>query len=293
MKFYFIFVFILLFDNLIFGQASEGYALKQLTFQSCIESNPQWSPDGKKISFDSDLNGEAQVFLLDVDSMIYSKLPCENVLTVFAVWDPKNNYLVATEIQNNECRLVKFSFDTSKFKHLINRDLQSKDAHIHPTGNLIAFAGKSNTDSDWRLYTYDLKYDNLNNFTAASSDCNNPRWSSKGDFISFTTSEKTNPNKHYIEIIHWYGKTFAQITDSLLDLQYACWMPTSSKISYVGNNQDSSYLFVSQRDGRNREVIFKSDQTIGSPCWAPDGKSIVFTLKIKEDQQNIFQLLTD
>jgi Tol biopolymer transport system component len=292
MKFFFIFIFIFI-DTFIFGQASEAYTLKQITFQSCIESNPRWSPDGKSISFDSNRDSTKQVFLFDTDSMIISRLSSENLHTSFAVWYPKNNYLVATLLENDKSKLVEFSFKTPDYKTLLDRDLQTKDADIHPTGNLIAFVGKSNNDSDWRLYTYDFKYDNLNNFTTPSSACESPRWSPKGDFISYTTSEKSNLQKQSIQIIHWYGKAFTQITDSLLELHSACWFPTGSKIAFIGNSVDSSYIFVSQRDGRVREVVFKSDQTIESPCWAPDGKSIIFTMKINENQQNIFQLLTD
>jgi Tol biopolymer transport system component len=131
----------------------------------------------------------------------------------------------------------------------------------------------------------------LNSFTQPASDCSYPRWSPKGDFISYTTAVNNTTKQHYIQLINWYGKDIQQITDPLLDLRDACWSPTAGKIAFIGNSRDSSYLFVSQKDGRNREILFKSNQSINSPDWSPDGSSIIFTIRKNENQQNIFQLL--
>jgi Tol biopolymer transport system component len=291
MKFWILSISILLVFSTVNGQIAEGYTLKRLTDQPYIDSNPQWSPDGKIISFDSNRSGTNQLFLLDPDSLVIEQSAIDSNQTENAVWDPTGNFLVATVCENEQCKLIKQILHSASNKPLLNRSLQTKTAHFHPAGKLIAFMGKSENDVCWRLYTYDFKYDNLNSFQQPVTDCFYPRWSPKGEFISYTTSESKISKNHCIQIIHWYGKDFQQIADTVLDLHDASWAPAGSKILYIGNNVDSSYLYMSQRDGKNREIIFKSKQPIKTPCWSPDGRRIIFTITLNEQQQNIYQLV--
>jgi Tol biopolymer transport system component len=293
MKFRITFYSILLIFKFVSGQVSEGYHLKQLTNHPHIDSNPQWSPDGKNISFDSDINRSKQVYILNPDSNAISPLPIDSLIADFAVWVPGSDFLVATMHDGPNNLLVKYSLQSNDYLKLINRKIQSREASFNISGKIVAFIGKTETDQTWRLFTYDMKYDNLNNFTQPASDCHFPRWSPKGDYISYTTSQYPGSKKRIIQIINWYGANFKQITDSVLDLHDASWSPVRSKIAFVGTSADSSYLIVSHKDGTNREIIFKSELLLNAPCWSPNGKSIIFTMRINEQQQNIFQLISD
>jgi len=291
MKLSILIAFMFLFFGMLKGQGTDEYRVRQLTFQACIESNPQWANNGKKISYDSDQQGNNQVYILSLDKLTTQCLPNDSMMTQFAVWIPHDTNFVATASTKSGYSLVKYSSQTSEFTKLLKRNIQSKDAHFHPAGNLITFIGKTENDEFWRLFTYDFKYDNLNSFSKPTANCSTPRWSAKGEYISYSTAETDASTKHYIQLIHWYGKEYQQITDAALDLREACWPPVGSKIAYIGNNADSSFLIVSQKDGTHREIIYRSKQLIKTPCWSPDGKSIIFVKKVNANQQNIFQLI--
>ncbi|MFZ4464090.1 MAG: TolB family protein, partial [Bacteroidales bacterium] len=219
----------------------------------------------------------------------------KSVFDTASVWqgtyDPVRKRLIATKTENQISRLIFVNTD-NQVKHFLKRDIQSKEADFYPASNLMVFTGKTSTDDYWRIYTYDFKYDNLNHFDEPQTDCSYPRWSAKGEWISYTTSEKGN-NRNFIRVMHWYGKEFVRIKDSILSLSDACWSPSGNKIVFTAIGSDSSYLFMSQKDGSKREKLLSSPWKLLTPDWSPDGRMIAFTVEMPDSSSHIFGLYPD
>jgi len=45
----------------------DGTNLQQLTDNDDFDSSPAWSPDGNRITFMSDRNGDYEIFVMDAD----------------------------------------------------------------------------------------------------------------------------------------------------------------------------------------------------------------------------------
>ncbi len=291
MKFSIIILFILLFNSTLYTQTTEGYSLRQLTFSPYFESNPQWSSDGKSIYFDSKNENTIQIYKLNTDSLMIEQLTFDSIEKSFCMINPANKQMVINDDQN--LVLLTFDIGQNNYKKLIKRDIQSKEVQFNPTGNLAAMIGKSDVDKYWRIFTYDFKYTNLNTFMDPISDCSFPRWSPKGESISYTVGISKDNTKQYIQIIQWYGKEMQQITDSILHVRDACWSSHFGKIAFIGETSDSSYLFVSQKDGTKRETIYRDTRPLKTPSWSPDRQSIIFTIEETSKQQHIYQIVFD
>jgi Tol biopolymer transport system component len=266
-------------------------ALKQITHGNCKFSHPFFVPGNQNIFFDVLCDGKISICCSSPDSFLLVKSVFDTASVRQGTYDPVRKRLIGTKNEKQISRLV-FENTDNQIKSFLKRDIQSKEADIYPASNLMVFAGKSSTDYFWRIYTYDFKYDNLNHFDEPQAECSYPRWSAKGEWISYTTSEKGR-NRKFIRVMHWYGKEFARITDSILSLSDACWSPTGNKIVFTAEDVDSSYLFMSQKDGSNREKLLSSPWKILSPDWSPDGRMIAFSVEMPDNSSHIFGLYPD
>lgn len=264
--------------------------LKQLTYGDCRYSHPFFNQENGDIFFDQFCDGKLRICHSSTDSFSLKQSVFDTNTVCQGTYDPLRKRFVATKTENNFSHLVCLSTDY-QVKNLLKRDIQSKEADFSAS-NLMVFTGKTSTDDFWRIYTYDFKYDNLNHFDDPIADCSHPRWSAKGEWISYTTSGKVD-KRNFIRIMHWYGKEFARIQDSILSLSDASWSPIGSKIVYTANDADSSYLFISQKDGSNREKLLSSPWKLLTPEWSPDGRMIAFTLEMPDSSSHIFGLYPD
>ena len=86
-------------DSSLYVMNMDGFSIKQLTKFPGSDFDPAWSPDGKHIAFTSLRDGNKQIYILDVDSLVESRLtkPDVNVENSQPVWSPQGDkiaYLV-------------------------------------------------------------------------------------------------------------------------------------------------------------------------------------------------------
>ena len=73
----------------------DGLVIKQITTSPGADFDPAWSPDGKRIAFTSLRDGNKQIYTLDVDSQVVTRLtkPDVNVENSQPAWSPTGNQI--------------------------------------------------------------------------------------------------------------------------------------------------------------------------------------------------------
>jgi dipeptidyl aminopeptidase/acylaminoacyl peptidase len=84
----------------IYSMRPDGSELTNLTNDSAHEMNPHWSPDGKRIAFESDLYGFTHIFIMNADGYGVSQLTDGEAQHQFPnsyPWSPDGSRLLYTE----------------------------------------------------------------------------------------------------------------------------------------------------------------------------------------------------
>jgi len=129
---------------------SDGKNPRQLTFGESLDMNPSWSPDGTSIAFDSNVDGNSEIWLItNMNKVITGASP----------------------------QLVK----------LTNSRWDNKNPEWSPDGSKIIF--QSNGKGSWDIMTIGIDGMNLNTLVATPADEIEPDWSSDGKWILYSTNE--------------------------------------------------------------------------------------------------------
>mgnify|MGYP001627386600 CR=1 FL=1 len=148
-------------------------------------------------------------------------------------------------------------------------------------GNLLAFSAYTPYIKDWRLMTYDLKYDNLNEMRGLPSGISYPVWSPKGTFIAFVLPSD-HPVRKQTALVRWDGTDLRFLSSDSLSYEFVSW-PGSEQYLLLTAKGDEQWYIIRHLIGKgNREVLHTSKSALKFAQMLPGTGKIAF---LKENQK--------
>ncbi len=160
------------------------------------EANISWTSDSKGILFDSDKNGNRDVFIIYPDgdrgiyhSYKYKLKPLTNseLEETMGVLSPDDKKFVYVE-GNGNLMLKTIGEESSKF---ILKGWNVYDIDWSPDGNYLSYAHSDNNFTI-DVYIYDLKEGKAYNISRHPDDDYSPVWSPDGKFLYFISKRSNN-----------------------------------------------------------------------------------------------------
>jgi Tol biopolymer transport system component len=201
---------------------------------------PSWSPDGRKVAFTTNRDGNADVYIMDADgSNPVNLIHDSQFSTDFEpAWSPDG---------------TRIAFATDRDGH---GDVLDPFAEIYVM----------NADGTDPV--------NLTNDPSASDS--DPTWSPDGTKIAFATFR---PGSIEIFVMDADGSNRVQLTADPASSDFEpAWSPDGTKIAFTSIRDGDGEVYLMNADGSNPVNLTNySEAEDFDPAWSPDGTKIAFT----------------
>ena len=154
----------------------KGGQLKRLTQTPGIDVSPAFSPDGSKIAFVSDREGNAQIYIMDSAGYNTARLTFSGDYNTSPAWSPSGDRLVFAGRYEGREQIFTVKADGSDLM-LLTGTGSNTDPCFSPDGSLIAFT--STRDGYKAIYVMRANGEHQRRMSPAGMVAFGPRWSSR------------------------------------------------------------------------------------------------------------------
>jgi TolB protein len=245
---------------------------------------PAWSPDGRKLAFVSERDGNAEIYVMNADGSEQENLTRQPSSDSHPSWSPDGGKLAFVSRRDGNSEIYVMNADGSGLRNLTRTPSADRDPAWSPDGRAIAFVQECMPrpgDPRWRcgatyLYVVNADGSGLRRLTTVRGHALTPSWSADRKTIrygGYLVNADGSGRKKLHESRIWTGRNIA------LD---GVWSPDGQRIAAVSVANSPARarptklgLWVTNADGSNaRRVAAKA--TEGDPAWSPDGRRIAF-----------------
>jgi Tol biopolymer transport system component len=172
--------------QVIFTMRPDGTELKQLTANGEQNSEPAWSPDGRRIAFRSERGGNPDIYVMNADGSEQRALAL-SIRAVLPTWSPDGSKILFTGTVDNRANVYVMNADGTGQQQLSQSSTgHSRFALWSPDGKQIVF----NTTRDGNDEVYVMAADGSNPRNISNHPANDVPfgWSADGQSILFLST---------------------------------------------------------------------------------------------------------
>lgn len=226
--------------------------------------NPHWSPDGKKIVFESDKDGKSAIYTIRKDGSELKKLTGDESYNAQPRWSRNGRQIAFISNRDGKSQVYLMNSDGSNQRRITNNSESSYLPDLSLKANKLVYVSKD-------IFTIDLDGANKKLLTDGSGDYESPRWSPDGKFILFV---KTG----FIP-----KETLAKLST----------MSREERRAVLAEKDKSNEIFVMKADGLEAKNLTNNNFWDFEAEWSKDGRTIYFLSKREGDTAHVYAMNSD
>ena len=211
----------------IYVMNADGTGVVRLTRNSAADFHPQWSPDGTRIVFWSDRDGNPEIYVMNADGSKQERLTSHPAVDRTGGWSPDGRRIVFHSERDNSSGPTTETAQADVY--VMNADgTNVVRLTTHPARDMVA------------------------------------AWSPDGRQIAFTSRRDGN---NEIFVMNADGSDQRQLTHNDSEDLYAVWSPNGRRIAFFTNRDGNDELYLMAADGsdQRRLTTYPGDDTL--PSW--------------------------
>ena len=271
----------------LFVMDAAGGNLKRVTYNSANNGSPGWSPDSSKLVFQSDQDGNWEIYTISVDGDL-AQLTSDAADDIAPDWSPDGNRLAFSSNRNGKQHIYVMNADGSSPVQLTSSAGEHTEPSWSPDGKRIAFTGLRDGNQD--IYVMNADGSNAARLTDDPGVDSSPRWSVDGKIL-FTSYRGGQAD---IYVMDDGGRNVTRLTTT--GATRGAWSPDGKRITFVSRSTEmigGAYwlqVYMIDSDGSNLKMITRSPHSTFVPKWSPGGASMAFVVEYHGARANIFEM---
>lgn len=258
-------------DSEIYTMNDDGSDITQLTFNTASDSNPTWSPDGRRIAFDSNRGGTSgEIFTMRASGARVRKLTNSPGQDVEPTWSPDGMMVAfASDRGAGDFNVFTMGSDGHGERRRTRNTADDRDPAWSPSGKLIAFeSARLGTDHIFVMRPDGRRVRRVTpSGISASYD---PAWSPNGRWLAFAMDDGS-PSGYELwkSKVDGSGLMNLSNTGSGVDDAEPAWSPRGDKIVYMDNLDGDREIVVMNSNGSSPLQLTFNTADDRVPDWQP------------------------
>ncbi|MCI0414524.1 Tol-Pal system beta propeller repeat protein TolB [bacterium] len=185
------------------------YDAKKYTFFSkgTLNSAPAWSPDGGRIAFTSNINGNAEIYVANANGGNPQQVTFHRGIDTSPAWNPASGQIAFTSDRSGNPMIYIMNNDGTNERRLTFVGEYNESAAWSPNGSKLAYVSRSGNIFD--IYVVEMDTSVVTRLTQSERSNENPCWSPDSRHIAFASNRT---GKYQIWSMLYDGTKLRQLT---------------------------------------------------------------------------------
>jgi Tol biopolymer transport system component len=247
---------------------SNGFQLTRLSGFVESDGDPDWSPDGAQIVFESRRDGNPEIYVMNADGSNPRRLTHDDANDWAPVWSPDGAKIAFASMRMGNSEIFTMDVDGNNLAQITS--LQTVDATFpswSPDGSRIAFEVLVR-ERVREIFIVDATGENLTQITNDGVINRHVSWSPDGSKLAFATNRDGNLEIYVMDVD---GANPVRLTQNDAIDWMPVWSPDGAKIAYVSQVDGNSEIYLVNIDGSGAVNVTNHPGEDLYPSWQPLG----------------------
>lgn len=253
--------------------------------------NPDWSPDGSQIVFESTRDGKFAIYVMQADGSGLRKLSTGETNDEQPRWSKDGRQIVFISGRDKHLQLYVMDADGAHQRRLTEGEEIDYEPDFSPHGDQVAFISRHEQAAVVHdIYLIGSDGRGRKRLSDQSANDTDPRWSPDGKKILFVRSAIIK--KYYrgmskeewgrmksseeIFVMKRDGSNLKRLTDNSARDCCAYWSKDGKSIYFLSERDGPPGIYVMKADGSRPQKI-ADGSIVSAPNISPDGKRFAYT----------------
>jgi TolB protein len=231
------------------------------------EGSPSWSPEGARIVFYSERDGNSEIYVMRANGDDRRRLTDHPASDGYPSFSSDGKRIAFDSDRDGNFEIYVIAADGTNTRRLTNHPSRDVAASFSPDGSQIAFmSDRTGSFQIWLMNADGSEPRQLTDFGTNWF----PQWSPDGGLLAFHVGRDV----HVLDIAK---KRIARLTIDPNNGMYPSWSPDGKRLAFMSWRTGRTEIYSMDADGTNpKRLTHTPEGDAIDPRWSPDGRQIVF-----------------